>query len=273
MKLRYLGTGPAQGFPSPFCTCGACQEARTSQGKNIKLRSSAIINDWLYIDLSPDTFAQMNRYGLGPMTTVLITHSHPDHLDMNTLFVRCQEGWNLNTPPLAVFASVDVIALIEREFSAECRKGRLELFELCPGTRYLINGISVYPIRANHIPDETCLIFALQDATGCILYGNDTGYLGDGILSGGFEYDVVSLDCSNGILPSDGHMGISDVRKTVAILAQKGRIHSGTRIVLTHFSHASQMTHDEFQRLVTPDGYLLAYDGLCLETYRPDNSF
>lgn len=266
MILQYLGTGPAEGFPAIFCTCPTCERARLTGGKNLKTRSSALIDGDILIDISPDLLSQMNVHGMSPVSSVLITHSHPDHLDMNTLWIRCQKSWCRETAPLSIFASHDVITKIERELKGTRWDGQLLLTPILPYSRYQIGGISVYPILANHMPDEECYIFVLQNPSGCILYGNDTGYIGEDILSGNFIYDVVSLDCANGVLPSDGHMGLSDIRKMVAILRRHKRIHDGTRIVLNHFGHQSGMTHDEFQNLIDGYGYQLSYDGLLLDT-------
>lgn len=39
MKLQYLGTAAAEGFPGMFCNCTACERARKAGGKNIRTRS------------------------------------------------------------------------------------------------------------------------------------------------------------------------------------------------------------------------------------------
>ena len=40
MKIKYLGTGAAEGWPGVFCNCQHCREAREKGGKNICTRSS-----------------------------------------------------------------------------------------------------------------------------------------------------------------------------------------------------------------------------------------
>ena len=50
MRLTYLGTAAAEGFPAIFCNCEYCNEARRLGGKNIRTRSQALVNDDLLID-------------------------------------------------------------------------------------------------------------------------------------------------------------------------------------------------------------------------------
>lgn len=56
MKLTYLGTVAAEGFPEVFCNCEYCKEARKLKCKNIRTCSQSIINDDLLIDLPADTY-------------------------------------------------------------------------------------------------------------------------------------------------------------------------------------------------------------------------
>ena len=56
MKLTFLGTAAAEGFPAIFCNCEYCKEARKLGGKNIRSRSQTLINDDLLIDLPADSY-------------------------------------------------------------------------------------------------------------------------------------------------------------------------------------------------------------------------
>ena len=64
MKVQLLGTSAAEGWPGLFCNCRACEEARRLGGKNIRSRSSALIDGVLKIDLPPDTLYHVFRHGL-----------------------------------------------------------------------------------------------------------------------------------------------------------------------------------------------------------------
>ena len=56
MKIKFLGTCAAEGFPAMFCQCPVCEKAREKGGKNIRTRSQAVIDDTLLIDFPADTY-------------------------------------------------------------------------------------------------------------------------------------------------------------------------------------------------------------------------
>ena len=81
MKVQWLGTAAAEGWPALFCRCEACRKAVQLGGKNIRMRASALVDDELLIDAGPDLYAQKLRFGLdlSVVRTILITHEHSDH--------------------------------------------------------------------------------------------------------------------------------------------------------------------------------------------------
>ena len=60
MRIQYWGTAAAEAYPAMFCTCEACRRAREQGGKNIRTRTSALIDQSVMIDFSPDT--NYNRF-------------------------------------------------------------------------------------------------------------------------------------------------------------------------------------------------------------------
>lgn len=64
MKLKYLGTAAAEGWPALFCHCEACKKARKLGGKNIRTRSQAIADNRLLIDFCADTYMHVLQQGL-----------------------------------------------------------------------------------------------------------------------------------------------------------------------------------------------------------------
>ncbi|HPC76977.1 MAG TPA: carbon-phosphorus lyase, partial [bacterium] len=43
MEIMFLGTAAAEGWPGVFCSCDYCKKARELGGKNIRTRSSVLI--------------------------------------------------------------------------------------------------------------------------------------------------------------------------------------------------------------------------------------
>ena len=64
MKLKYLGTCAAEGFPGMFCSCETCEKARRLGGRNIRTRSQALVDGELLIDFPADTYLHILNYGL-----------------------------------------------------------------------------------------------------------------------------------------------------------------------------------------------------------------
>src|SRR5579883_2993882 len=81
MKVTLLGTSSAEGWPGLFCHCPACEKARRFGGKNIRTRSSALIDDVLKIDFPPDTLHHVIQFNLDLrcLRALLFTHAHDDH--------------------------------------------------------------------------------------------------------------------------------------------------------------------------------------------------
>ena len=64
MKITFLGTAAAEGFPALFCNCEYCREARRLGGKNIRTRSQCLINENMLVDFPPDTYLHMLQNGI-----------------------------------------------------------------------------------------------------------------------------------------------------------------------------------------------------------------
>jgi phosphoribosyl 1,2-cyclic phosphate phosphodiesterase len=82
MKLLFLGTAAAEGWPALFCRCEDCQRARELGGKNIRTRISLQLGSQYKSDFPPDSYFQMLKYDLSyaDLKHLFITHTHQDHL-------------------------------------------------------------------------------------------------------------------------------------------------------------------------------------------------
>ena len=54
--MKFLGTGAGEGIPNPFCTCRICEYARKHGGKDIRTRSSFMLDRHTIIDMGADFF-------------------------------------------------------------------------------------------------------------------------------------------------------------------------------------------------------------------------
>ena len=64
MKIQILGTAAAEAWPAIFCNCDTCQKVRKAKGKDIRSRSSILIDSKYIIDFGPDSYYHSIKYGL-----------------------------------------------------------------------------------------------------------------------------------------------------------------------------------------------------------------
>ena len=134
MRLTFLGTGAAEGYPALWCRCERCAVARTRGGRDLRHRSSALLNDDLLLDCGPDLVASAIKLGtdLAPVQALLVTHPHSDHLDPTVLMWR-RRGFV--TTPLPLMRFYGSARTLERTLSrAEGREANPADFRVEPHT-------------------------------------------------------------------------------------------------------------------------------------------
>jgi len=137
VRLVFLGTAAAEGYPAPFCTCPNCQRARELGGRNIRLRSSVLINDDLLIDfcdLVPA--AAFCGVELSKVETLLITHNHADHLWAEQFFLHAHPFTRVPVPEMAVYAPRDAIERIRRLSERTPEEARYSLHPVSAGEHW-----------------------------------------------------------------------------------------------------------------------------------------
>ena len=122
MKLQYLGTAAAEGAPALFCRCEFCQYARKAGGREIRTRSGALLDDKIKLDFGPDSYKHMLDNGLdySAIHSVLITHTHEDHFDIEDIALRRPTFAHLpeGEPPMTFYGNERVgerLAIIGNE--------------------------------------------------------------------------------------------------------------------------------------------------------------
>lgn len=267
MKLTYLGTAAAEGFPAVFCNCKYCNEARTLGGKNIRTRSQALINDDLLIDLPPDTYYHFLQNGIegDKIKYLLVTHSHSDHLYRSELDTRHSPfSHDMRVPVLKIFSS---------EYT--CKKiGNLpntEVTVLQPYQTVNIGNYRVTPLPARHMPEGEPFIYIIEGEK-TLLYAHDTGYFFEDVFSyieeNGIKFDMISLDCTNVDIPigdDGGHMGFPNIERAIKRLYTIGAVNDSTVKYVNHFSHNANPSHSVLEKRASLYGCLVSYDGCQVE--------
>lgn len=274
MKIQYLGTAAAEGWPGLFCTCEACERAKALGGKNIRTRSQVLLDGELLMDFPPDSYLHMVRDGLDlpSIRHILITHTHQDHLYLEDLALRCEWFANDLEGVLTLYGNDKLARKFEAYMGTEAyhelTRKWLACKEVVPYIPLQIGTHTVTPMLARHDKNERCYIYLIERDGKAMLYGNDTGVFPEetwGYLDGR-HLDLVSLDCTV-LRHAEGtnHMGIPDVLKVQTRLREMGCADASTTFLITHFSHNGELMHDEIEAEVGPHGFVVAFDGMEIE--------
>ena len=270
MKIKYLGTAAAEGFPAIFCNCEYCREARRLGGKNIRTRSQTLIDESLLIDLPADTYHHFLAGGIegDKIKYLLITHSHSDHLYLSNLYMRGGAySHDMREENLTVFAAGEAY-----EKLSACQFRCTELVLISPFESVTLDGYEITALPARHGGGTIGAVNYIIKGDKTLLYLHDTGFpyeeTLDFIKERGFVFDMVSYDCTNVMIPitnEGSHMGIPNDIELQERLLSMGAVTDKTVSVINHFSHNGNPLHDNLTELVGDKNFLVSYDGMEIE--------
>ncbi len=276
MKLQYLGSAAAEGWPALFCECDACKEAARRGGRDLRLRTGAMLDDDIMIDFTPDVMTQKIRFDL-PLHDVrhcFLTHTHEDHFEPRNMTyfgpgfanIRRREEKGI----FHFYASEESRPEFERMMRDSvpgweklCDLTTLKLYE-----RFELNGRGFTPVPAVH-GCVGAVNYIIDEGGKHLLYAHDTGLWQEETWEflRGVKLDLASLDCTNGPIKSEysGHMGFErNIYMRDRLIAQ-GSADESTRFVLNHFSHNGGMLYDEMVMEMSPKGFEIGFDGKIME--------
>lgn len=270
MKIHFLGTAASEGFPGAFCRCGTCKRAWELGSRNIRTRSSVIVDDRIKFDYSPDSYMQAlrDKIDLGAIEHLLVTHTHSDHLNAYDLENRAAGYAHGIDHPLNIYGNDMVMHLCQ---AALGRYGgdRFRLHRLSPFKPAVLGEAVVTPLLADHDRMETCLLYYVEKGGRKLLYGNDTGWLPEETWAWlkGKELDLAILDCTHGYTQNKrnpNHMSVETILEVQRIFKKESILKQEGQIVVTHFSHNSKLLHEDFVSIFSPACIAVAYDGWVL---------
>ena len=286
MKIQFLGTAAAEAAPAVFCACDHCRYAREKGGKEIRTRSGALIDGKIKIDFGPDSYAHSLQYGLdySLLHSVLITHTHEDHLNVDDLTLRRPPFGHLRPGdgPMTVYGNARLGEMLAPHISDCTKFQRMIPFETVDIEGYQVTALEAvhflkngeekkYPViheGQEYYRAEEALFYLIEKDGESILYAHDTDEFtpADMDFLAGKKIDLISLDCTNGKLNLDyvGHMGARENLRMREKLMQNGAADEHTIFVANHFSHNGLLPYEELEKLVP--GFIVSYDGLILET-------
>ena len=285
MQLTFLGTAAAPSMPIPFCVCEVCSEARRVGGKNLRRRSSLVINDDLLVDIGPDIAAAsfQHQISLAGIGICLQTHPHADHLDIGFLLSKHAECGTEVSGDLLLAGSDETLHTIDEFVTQQSAYGsvfdsetqsalKLKLLSLTPFEAYSIDGYHITGFPASHGNGQGFLLYSIVQGDLAVFYGTDTSVLSEEpwehLQQERIRYDVVILDHTYGIgydsRPAD-HLASKDVAAHADRIRECGLLKDNGLVYATHLSHEGNLEHDELDEYARNCGYRVAYDGLSLK--------
>ncbi len=269
MKLKYLGTAAAEGFPALFCNCKYCNEARELGGKNIRTRSQSLINDDLLIDFPADTYHHFLTHGIegDKIKYLLITHAHSDHLYSRDLFRHygCY-AHDMRAPVLELYCSSYAASTLGGDIP-NVHVNIIKAYETVEFGDYRVT-----PLPARHMPGGEPFNYIIECGGKALLYAHDTGYFFDEVFDfiakSTICFDMISMDCTNVDIPipdTGSHMGFPNIERAVERLRTLGAVDANTAICVNHFSHNGNPLHSHLCERASEYGYFVSYDGCEIE--------
>lgn len=271
MKLTYLGTAAAEGIPALFCDCDICRYALEHGGRNIRMRSCAMIDDSIMIDFPPDMLSSRVKYRLNltKLNAVFFTHSHIDHLASKELCYYHEMYSNRadSGSVLHLYGNELVLNTIRQDFAFDMKRlpNCVALHPIAPFQTVVVQNTSITPLPALHDRREQCVIYLIERPGARVLYANDTTMLPGETLA--YLQDkhlhLASLDCTMGKHACHTtHMGFPDNLKLKDRLTALGAANECTRFISHHFSHNGHVNYDDFPALAGNSGFESSYDGM-----------
>jgi adenosylcobinamide kinase/adenosylcobinamide-phosphate guanylyltransferase len=256
VRIRVLGSGAADGWPNPWCSCASCGAA-LAQGI-VRIQTSVLIDDRLLVDLGPAGPQAAVRQGvsLKAVEAVLVTHRHADHHFPKAWVWR---SWADGTRPLTVLAPPLVLAAASFDPTVTAR-------EAVPGGVHELAGFVVRVLEAEHQDDAVLYDITGPDG-GRLLYASDTGVLPESMVQAVKDraFDVVLLELAG--LPIPSHLTLDTWPAQVERLRAVGAISETTHVLAVHVGHHNPPP-DELDRRLATLGARAARDGDVIDTAR-----
>lgn len=241
MNVRLLGTGSADGWPNPFCSCASCTAERVAG--RVRGQTSALVDGVLLLDCGPSTplLAASAGVSLAGVRFVLLTHDHSDHCSPAFLLYR---SWVAGDAPLEVVGPPSVIDAARQWVHPS---GPVRFTAVSPGDRLTLGSYDVTVLEAAH--DGDAVLYKVDG----LLYATDTGPLPASTVASlrGASLDVVLLEETFGDHTTHGtdHLDLASFGEQLRVLREVGAVTAATDVVAVHLSHHNPPTPELARRL------------------------
>ncbi|MGQ9720752.1 MAG: MBL fold metallo-hydrolase [Candidatus Jordarchaeum sp.] len=254
MKIKVLGSSSGWAFPRLVCDCRLCS---STNERDKRLRSSIFINDSILIDAGPDIYHQLLQFKICNIKSILLTHSHPDHIfglhDLNPKKCKIMK----NVP---IYGSEHTWKVLDRIFpNSRYRKETFKDYK-----SFELHGLKITPVPVVHSENIHTVGFVINDQNIILGYFPDFLSFKKEEDMKYFEVDCLFLDGSTLKKPfytgsnKWGHINIMEG----IILAKKC---GAKKTIFTHLGHRTP-PYDDLSKLLRKKGEIYAaFDGMEIE--------
>ena len=275
MKIKVLGSAAAEGIPALWCECKMCRAARKNGGRDIRRRTSYLIDDDTIVDFGPDAFFQCVDFNidLQRVKRVLFTHSHADHMNAPDLVYR-KRGFSSVSGKIRVFGNEVVMKKIPVLTGLSFGELMIEPRIVRALEKITDGDMAIYPLEANHCGEsagEQALNYIIERKSKRVLIANDTGWwpAKSWARARRFKLDAAFIESTCALRPThidcrEGHLGANAAVAFRDRLVETGALSVRTPVFVNHFSHNGLALHGDLCGFFKPHGIRVAYDGLMV---------
>ncbi|MFD1815261.1 bifunctional adenosylcobinamide kinase/adenosylcobinamide-phosphate guanylyltransferase [Rhodococcus gannanensis] len=262
MEVVLLGTGAADGWPNPFCTCASCS-VMLERGE-IRAQTAALVDDVLLLDCGPEVPRAAAHAGrsLSRVRHLLLTHAHPDHIGPLALLMR---SWVAREQPLEVIGPPEALDLCRDWVGPD---DPVHWTAVAPGDVVQAGDHAVRVLSAAHRVhrDGDCVLYEVASGGRKLLWATDTGPL-DAAQLGSLRdarYDTVFLEETFGDRAEHepDHLDLRTFPRALAALREFGAVTDDTEVIAVHLGHHNPADLSDRLRpwgvRVVPDGTVIA---------------
>jgi len=253
LKIKFLGSGSAEGIPAIGCDCPHCTRARREGGKLVRARTSVLFSlpgYELLLDTPPEIRELLTQNQISRIDGIFLTHAHHDHTGGLEEFLYWKGDLDL-------LVESGVYESLRRENWGDELPNIAFHCPFHPGMAVRFDGFFFTPFAVAH--PVSCFGMAIYEGGYKIVYTSDTSNRFSNYAYRLMkEADLLIVNTPRFSPPHEDHITSTEA---VELKEQVGARH----LVLTHCNHHNR-PHDELEEWAKRlEGVTVAYDGMEIE--------